>query len=80
MIRIDSGKIRTLRKHCLHHNVFPMDIACGGGGAEPVRLAANAILDDCIAQLNACDFDELQAIVNSIPSGLRMTVTPIEEP
>lgn len=73
--------VKQLQRQCLHHNVFPMDLAdCSNGEPQPVFRVLKPMLDLCMEQLTEMPFAEIQAVVNGLPSGLRHMLEPVSEP
>lgn len=77
----NARDVKELQRQCLHHNVFPIDLAdCFNGEPEPVFRILKPILDLCVEQLNEMQFTEVEAVVNGLPSGLRHMLEPVQEP
>ncbi|MCL4204061.1 MAG: hypothetical protein KJ000_16280 [Pirellulaceae bacterium] len=77
----NTREVKELQRQCLHHNIFPIDLANGfDGKPKPVVRALKGIVDSCVEQLDEMPFTEVQAVVNGLPSGLRHMLEPLEEP
>lgn len=73
--------VRELQRQCLHHNVFPPFLMhCMNGKPPKVFKVLSPMVNECIEQLSSMSFENVNSVVQAIPSGLRMMVEPVEEP
>jgi hypothetical protein len=76
----DPEAVTELRRQCLHHNVFTMDVAQGMLASHAYNVALQRVVGSVREQLDCMKDRELRDVVASIPSGLRMMIEPVEIP
>ena len=76
---LNESDLGKLRKQCLHHNVFPMFI--GHHREQPKKVAdvLNKLVSECLEQLTELEDDQVEAVVNALPAGIRNFLLPFPD-
>lgn len=72
---IDQKKLRALVKKCKHFNIFGLFLPNYHGQRDhPVSKLLNQLVEECVEYLSAMREDEVNSLIDSLPSGVRMLI------
>lgn len=77
---IDLESLRELRRQCLHHNVFPFEIADGEVASNQVADALAPIFEQTHELIRCMEVADIELLINAMPAAYRTYVEPVETP
>jgi hypothetical protein len=77
---VNLDLLRELRRQCLHHNAFPIDIADGLSASAEVADALAPIFEQTHELIRCMEVPEIQALVDAMPASYRSYIEPVETP